>query len=147
MNENSTSCPSVAQPSLILRPHGLLHARFPRPSLSPGVCSNSPPLSRWCYPNISSSVSPFSCLQSFPGHRFDLAVQRTLKSLLQHHGSKASILWPSLWSKSHILNANTGKTRTFVGKVMSLVLVTFNIWYYLEETGVVTLRGWYESGQ
>ena len=34
---------------------------------SPGVCSNSRPLSRWCYPTISSSVIPFSsCLQSFP---------------------------------------------------------------------------------
>ena len=34
---------------------------------SPGVCSNSRPLSRWCYPTISSSFAPFSsCLQSFP---------------------------------------------------------------------------------
>ena len=40
---------------------------FPCPSLSPGVCSNSCPLSRWCHPTISSSVIPFSsCLQSFP---------------------------------------------------------------------------------
>ena len=180
MHENNTSCPSVAQSSLILRPHGLLHARFPCPSPSPGVCLNSPPLSRWCYPNISSSVSPFSsCPKSFPasgsfpvsqllasgGQSIDasvsasvlprhiqnsfgidwfdlLAVQRTLKSLLQHHGSKASILWPSLRSNSHILNVNTGKTRAFVGKVMSPVLVTFNIRYYLEEMGEATLRGW-----
>ena len=36
--------------------------------LSPGACSNSCPLSRWCHPTISSSVTPFSsCLQSFPG--------------------------------------------------------------------------------
>ena len=36
-------------------------------SLSPGVCSNSCPLCLWCYPTISSSVTPFpSCLQSFP---------------------------------------------------------------------------------
>ena len=50
-----------------LRPHGLWHARLPCPSLSPRVCSNSCPLSRWCHPTISSSVVPFSsCLQSFP---------------------------------------------------------------------------------
>ena len=37
------------------------------PPLSPGVCSNSCPLSRWCHPTISSSVVPFSsCPQSFP---------------------------------------------------------------------------------
>ena len=34
--------------------------------LSPGVCSNSCPLSQWCHPTISTSVVPFSCLQSFP---------------------------------------------------------------------------------
>ena len=48
------------------RPHGLQHARPPCPSPSPGVCSNSCPLSQWCHPTISSSVSPFSsCFQSF----------------------------------------------------------------------------------
>ena len=41
--------------------------RLPCPSLSPGVCSNSCALSRWCHPTISSSVTPFcSCHQSFP---------------------------------------------------------------------------------
>ena len=47
--------------------HGLQQARLPCPSLSPGVCSNSCSLSRWCYPTISSSAAPFSfCLHSFP---------------------------------------------------------------------------------
>ena len=49
-----------------LRSHGLQHARIPYPSLFPRVCSNSCPMSQWCYPIISSSVIPFSCLQSFP---------------------------------------------------------------------------------
>ena len=50
-----------------LWPHGLQHAKFPCPSPTPGVYSNSCPLSRWCHPTISSSVVPFSfCLQSFP---------------------------------------------------------------------------------
>ena len=49
-----------------LWPHGLQHARPPCPSPTPGVYSNSCPLSRWCHPTISSSVVPFSHLQSFP---------------------------------------------------------------------------------
>ena len=47
--------------------HGLQHARLPRLSSTPGSYSNSCPLSRWCHPNMSSSVDPFSSrLQSFP---------------------------------------------------------------------------------
>ena len=43
-----------------LRPHGLQYTRPPCPSWTPGVYSNSCPLSRWCHPTISSSVVPFS---------------------------------------------------------------------------------------
>ena len=112
-----------------LQLHGLQHATPPCPSPTPGVYSNSYPLSQWCHLAISSSVVPFSCLQSFPasgsfpmsqlfssggpsisispsneysglisfGIRWLalLAIQGTLKSLLQHHSSKASILWCS----------------------------------------------------
>ena len=50
-----------------LWPHGLWHARPLCPLLSPWVCSNSCPLSQWCYLTISSSAAPFSfCFQSFP---------------------------------------------------------------------------------
>ena len=53
-----------------LQPHGLQHARLLCPSPTPGVYSNSCPLSRWCHPTISSFVIPFSfCLQSFPAPR------------------------------------------------------------------------------
>ena len=49
------------------RPHGLQHPGLPCPYLSPGVCSNSCPLSQGCHPTILSSVAPFStCPQSFP---------------------------------------------------------------------------------
>ena len=49
-----------------LRSCGLQHTRLPCLSPSPGVCSNSYPLSLWCHPTISFSVVPFSsCLQSF----------------------------------------------------------------------------------
>ena len=58
-----------------------------------------------------------------------LAVQGTLRSLLQHHSSKASILWQSTFFTVQLSHPymTTGKTialtrRTFVGKVMSLVL-------------------------
>ena len=50
-----------------LWPQRLQHARPPCSSPTPGVYSDSCPLSRWCHPTISSSVIPFSsCLQSFP---------------------------------------------------------------------------------
>ena len=48
-----------------LWPHGLQHSRPPCPSPTSRVYSNSCPLSRWGHPTISSSVVPFSCLQSF----------------------------------------------------------------------------------
>ena len=48
-----------------LRHHGLQHARLPCPSPIPRVYSNSCPLSGWCHQTISSSIVPFSCLQSF----------------------------------------------------------------------------------
>ena len=51
-----------------LQVQGLHHARPPCPSPSPGVCSNSYPLSQWCNLSMSSYVVAFtSCLQSFPG--------------------------------------------------------------------------------
>ena len=50
-----------------LWPHELQHSRPPCSSPTPGVYSNSCPLSPWCHQAISSSVVPFSsCLQSFP---------------------------------------------------------------------------------
>ena len=58
---------SVAQSCPTLWPHGLQHARPPDPSPTPGVYSNSCPLSWGCHSTISSPVIPFSSsLQSFP---------------------------------------------------------------------------------
>ena len=83
------------------------------------------------YWNFSFNISPsneYSGLISFRIDRFDLlAVQGTLKSLLQHHSSKASILQHSVFSIVQCSHPymTTGKTialirQTFVGKVMSL---------------------------
>ena len=55
------SCPTLCDPMNCSTP------RLPCPSLSPGVCSNTFPLSWWCHATISSSASPFSsCSQPFP---------------------------------------------------------------------------------
>ena len=64
INSVQFSCSVVSD---CLQPHGLLHTRLPCPSPTPRVYSNSCPLTRWWYPNISSSVIRFSSwLQSFP---------------------------------------------------------------------------------
>ena len=57
----------VAQSCLTLWPRESQQARPPCPSPTPGVHSNSCPLSQWCHPAISSSVIPFfSCPQTLP---------------------------------------------------------------------------------
>ena len=88
---------------------------------------------RWPkYWSFSFSISPSNEYSGLISFRIDwldlLAVQGTLKSLLQHHSSKASIFHaqPSLWSNYHIIH-DAGQTialtrRTFAGKVMSLLL-------------------------
>ena len=88
---------------------------------------------RWPkYWSFSFSISPsneYSGLISFRMDCFDLlAVQGTLKSLLQHHSSKASFLWCSAFFIVQLSHPymNTGKTLaltrwTFVSKVMSLL--------------------------
>ena len=78
-----------------LQPHGLQHARFPCPSLSPRVYSNSCPSSRWCHPTISSSVVPFSsCLQSFPAAG-SFHMSQFFTSGGQSIGASASVISPS----------------------------------------------------
>ena len=57
-------CCSVAQ-SKSLQPHGLPHVRLLYPSLSPGACWNSCPLSQWYHPTVSSSFTPFSFYPQF----------------------------------------------------------------------------------
>ena len=83
-------CCSVARLCLTLWCHGLQYARLPCPS-SPGVCSNSCPLSGRCHPIISSSVIPFSsCLQSFPASE-PFPMSHLFVSGGQYIGAPASI--------------------------------------------------------
>ena len=70
----------------------LQHARLPYPSLSPGACPGSCPLSQWCHPTISSSVVPFSsCLHSFPASG-SYPVSQLFTSSGQSIGVSASVL-------------------------------------------------------
>ena len=69
-----------------LQPHGLQHIRLSRQP-SPGVCSNSCPLSQWCHPTISSSVVPFSsCFLSFPDRfpRADTGYHKHFRKCCKH---------------------------------------------------------------
>ena len=73
-----------------LQPHGLQHARLPCPSPTPGVYSDSCPLSWWCHPTVSSSVVPFSSrLQSFPASE-SFPMSRLFTSGGQSIGASAS---------------------------------------------------------
>ena len=118
---------SPSPPALNLSQHqvfsreSVLHIRWPK------------------YWTFSFSISPSNEYSELISFRMDwldlLAVQGTLKSLLQHHSSKASILWHSasfIVQFSHP-SMTTGKTialtrRTFIGKVMSLLFNMLSKW-------------------
>ena len=117
----------------------LCHSLLLLPSIFPSirVFSNESPLRiRWPkYWSFSFNISPSNEYSGLISLRIDcldlLAVQGTLKSLLQHHSSKVSIFWHSAFFIAHLSHPymTTGKTValtrwTFVGKVISLL---FNI--------------------
>ena len=116
---------------ILCRPLLLLPSLFP----SIRVFSNESILRmRWPkYWSFSFGISPSNEHPGLISFRMDwldlLAVQGTLKSLLQYHSSKASILWCSAFFTVQLSHPyiTTGKTialtsQTFVGKVMSLLL-------------------------
>ena len=98
------SCPTLCDP------HESQHARLPCLSLSPRVCSNSCPLSRWCHPTIDSVTLFFSCPQSF------LAL-----------GS-----FPVGW-----LFASGGQS---TGVSVSVPLIDIQGWFPLVSTGLISLQ-------
>ena len=115
----------------------LCRSLFHLPSIFPSirVPSNESALHIRCpkYWSFSFNISPSNEHPGLISFRIDwldlLAVQGTLKSLLQHHSSKASILWHSAFFTVQLSHPymTTGKTialnrQTFVGKVMSLLL-------------------------
>ena len=108
----------------------LCHPLLLLPSIFPSIrvfSSESALLIRWPkYWSFSFNISPsneYSGLISFRMDWLDLAVQGTLKSLLQHHRSKASILWHSAFFMAQLSHPymTTGKTialtrQTFIAK-------------------------------
>ena len=113
--------PSIFSSIRVFSNESVLHIRWPN------------------YWNFSFSISPSNEYPGLISFRMDwlnlLAVQGTLKSLLQHHSSKASILWCSAFFIVQLSNPyrTTGKTialtrQTFAGKVMSLL---FNMLFRL----------------
>ena len=115
----------------------LSHPLVLPPSIFPSIrvfSSESALLIRWPkYWSFSFSISPFNDYSELVSFRMDwldlLAVQGTLKSLFQHHSSKASILWHSAFFIVQLSHPymTTGKTialtrQIFVDKVMSLLL-------------------------
>ena len=116
--------------------HGLQHTRPPCSSTTPGVYSNSCPLSRWCHPTISSSVVPFSSHFNLSQHQglfkwvsswpkywifsFSISPSNEYSGLISFR-----IDWFDLLAVQETANITTGKTialtrQTFVGKVISL---------------------------
>ena len=134
-----------------LWPHEPQYTRPPcsSPTPNPNPCPSSPPKPTsielvipsnhlilcqplLLLPSVFPSIRVFSTESALISFRMDLldllAVQGTLKSLLQHHSSKASILWRSAFFTVQLSYPyrTTGKTialtrRTFIGKVMSLL--------------------------
>ena len=132
-----TSIESVMPSSHLILGHPLLLLPPIPPSIR--VFSNESTLHMGCpkYWSFSFSIIPSKEHPGLISFRMDLldllAVQGTLKSLLQHHSSKASILWCSAFFTVQLSHpyTTTGKTialtrRTLVGKVMSLLLNTLS---------------------
>ena len=123
-----------------LRPHGLQQARPPCPSPTPGVYSNSCPLSQWCHPTISFSVVPFSShIQTFPasgsfqmsqfftsgGKSIGISASASVLSMnTQGWIPLGWIVWISLQSKglSRVFSKTTIQNHQFFGTQLSFAL-------------------------
>ena len=139
--QTPTGCPissvqfSRSVVSNSFQPHELQHARPPCPSPTPKIVFSNESTLRMRWPkywSFSFSIIPSKEIPGLISFRMDLldllAVLGILKSLLQHHSSKASILRRSAFFTVQLSHPHmtTGKTialtrRTLVGKVMSLL--------------------------
>ena len=136
---NSRNSPKLTSIKLVMPSNHLILCRPllllpPIPPSIRGFSNESTLRIRWPkYWSFSLSISPSNKHPGLVSFRVDwldlLAAQGTLKSLLQHHSSKASILWHSAFFIVQLSHPymTTGKTialtrRTFVGKGMSLLL-------------------------
>ena len=123
--------------------------RLPCPSPSPGVCSNSCPLSQWCPRTISSSFTPFSsCFQCFPASG-SFPMTQFFQSGGQSMGASASVLpmdiqdwsplgwtgWISLQSKglSRVFSSTIVEKHQFFGTQPSSW--SSSLWYFVFVAG------------
>ena len=107
----SCCCCSVPKLCPTLQHHGLHAAHHASLSTTPGVCSNSCPLSRWCHPIFSSSVVPFSsCLQPLPA------------------SGSSPMSQPFAWGGQSIRAAASGLPMSIQG------------WFPLGSTGLISLQ-------
>ena len=119
-----------------LQPHGLQHTSLPCPSLSPGVCSNSCPLIRWCHPAISSSVIEYLILSVY--HYLSiLALGFWVVSHFFHFiNSTVNILVVSSYIpvritlKSHLSECSTSKfnSKSFYKGEVKIYTPTSDVW-------------------
>ena len=136
---NSQSLPKLMSIELVMPPNHLILYRplLLLPSIFPNIrvfSNESVPHITWPkYWSFSFSISPSNEHPGLISFRMDcvdlLAVQGTLKSLLQHHSSKASVLRHSAFLSVQLSHPymTSGKTKaltrwTFVGKAVSLLL-------------------------
>ena len=135
-----------------LQPHGLQHATLPCLSPIPEAHSSSCPSSQRCHPTISSSVIPFSCLQSFPASGSFLMSQ-LFTSGGQSIGASASASvlpmnfqgwspsgwtgWISLQSKelSRVFFNTTVQKHPFFGTQLSLSTYIYSFFKFFSHLG------------
>ena len=110
-------------------------SRLPCPSLSPRVCSNSYPLSLWCYLIISSSAALFFCLQSSPASR-SFPMSQLFTSGSQSIGALPSVL-PRIfrvyflydWLVSSPCNSRNSQESSPAPQFKSIICLALNFLY------------------
>ena len=146
-HESQHARPSCPSPTLRVYPNSYPSSWWCHPAISSSVCpllllppirhsirvfaSESTPCMRWPkYWSFSFSISPSNEHPGLISFRMDwldrLAVQGTLKSLLQHHSSKASILWCSAF-----FTVQLSHPYTTTGKTIALTRWTSNIDWFI----------------
>ena len=127
----------VAKLCPTLGPHELQHGRVPCPLLSPRVCSNSCPLSQWCHPTISSSVTPFSWSQSFPASG-SFPMSWSFTSGGQSIGASASVFsmnihgWFPLGSIGLISLLSKGLSKVFFSTTLNTSVFRYSAFFMVQ---------------
>ena len=129
-------CCSIAQSCVILRPHGLQHARLSCPSLSPRICSNSCPLS-WCAiqsscpllpPSPALNLSQNQGLLQYVGSLHQVA--KVLELQLQHQSFQWIftvdflqdwLLWPPCCPRDFLESSPAPQFKSISPSVISLI--------------------------